>query len=462
MILPNGVSVICCGLDHWFKRESEDNESIDRQEFQVDEWRLAARLDVEHFYLPPDYRIVSRHDPQTNGYLTIPFLRFPQWHYCPSCGLMRKIPLVNKGRLKCIECQTKGWTRYIVQVPFVAMCDAGHIQDFPWVEWVYRTSNPPQDHPPMRLVSTGGMTLAGQKVKVDGGPERTLAGITNANPNGKETDLSNTLDASKVPFLCQGHRPWLGSEEGKGCGRPLRGTLRSASNVYFAQIYSSIYLPRSENTIVAEAIVLLEQPPICTFLSIFTSAGGKPTPENLRQLYREILSNFTDKQLEIAIDIVCGGVSSCQQKQQIAGDDAETSFRRQEYDTLVEAADFDYLVLRPADLKQYEPVCSQFFAHVTLIHKLRETRAFTGFTRVFADTDSSMGELQTMLRLTPPEHNWLPANVVFGEGIFLTFNEDKLKEWEALPGVQQRVRPLVKRYLELRQSRHLRDRHIGY
>ena len=166
----------------------------------------------------------------------------------------------------------------IVQVPFVAMCDAGHIQDFPWIEWVYGTANPPPNPSPMRLHSTGGMTLAGQKVKVDGGPERTLAGITNANPDGTDTELSRTLDNSRTPFLCSGHRPWLGTEEGEGCGRPLRGTLRSAANVYFGQIHNSIYLPRSDDTTVAEVITLLEQPPLSTFLAIFTGAGGSPTP----------------------------------------------------------------------------------------------------------------------------------------------------------------------------------------
>ena len=104
MILPDGVSVICGGIDHWFKHESGDVENIDQREYQVDEWRLAARLGVEHFYLPPDHRRVRRHDPPTNSYLTVPFLRFPQWHYCTRCGLMRRLPLVTKGRIKCQEC----------------------------------------------------------------------------------------------------------------------------------------------------------------------------------------------------------------------------------------------------------------------------------------------------------------------------------------------------------------------
>jgi hypothetical protein len=459
MILPDGVSVICGGLDHWFKHESGDAENIDQREYQVDEWRLAARLGVSHFYLPPDYRRVHHHEPQTNGYLTVPFLRFPQWHYCTRCGLMRRIPLVTKGRIKCAECEARGWTRYIVQVPFVAMCDAGHIQDFPWIEWVYGTAAPPQNPPPMRLHSTGGMTLAGQKVKVDGGPERTLAGITNA--SGMDTELSRTLDSSKTPYLCPGLCPWLGMEEGEGCGRPLRGTLRSAANVYFAQIHNSIYLPRSDDTTVAEAISLMEQPPVSTFMGILTGAGVTPAAAQLRKQFADLVSAFSDHQLDLAIGTVCGGSGAQPQRQRAVGDDLETGFRRQEYDTLIASADFDQLVLNPADPKRYAASFSRYFANVTLVHKLRETRALTGFTRVFADTDRDLADLQGMLHHTELPDKWLPAYMVFGEGVFLTLDEQRLQQWEALPAIQQRVQPLAARYHALRQARHLRDRRLG-
>jgi hypothetical protein len=461
MVLPDGVSVICGGLDHWFKHESGDAENIDQREYQIDEWRLSTRLGVEHFYLPPDHRRVRRHDPPTNSYLTVPFLRFPQWHYCTRCGLMRKLPLVTKGRIKCQECETQNWTRYLVQVPFVAMCDAGHIQDFPWIEWVFQTANPPQNPPPMRLVSTGGMTLAGQKIKVDGGPERTLAGITNASPDGTDTELSRLLDNSKAPFVCPGIRPWLGTEQGEGCGRPLRGSLRSAANVYFAQVHNSIYLPRGEDATVAEVISLLEQPPLSTFIGILTGAGVTPTCAQLRKQYGELLGAFHDRQIEAAVGTICGSSVSGQLAQRAAGDDAETGFRRQEYDTLVGAADYDQLVLRPADLRRYNPAFSRHFEHVTLVHKLRETRTLTGFTRVFADTDRDPAQLQRMLRLDVPQEKWLPAYVVFGEGVFLTLNECRLREWESRVDVQQRIQPLVARFYAMRQTRHLRDRRVG-
>ena len=59
---------------------------------------------------------------------------------------------------------------------------------------------------------------------------------------------------------------------------------------------------------------------------------------------------------------MCGGLRARQQRQQAAGDDAETGFRRQEYDTLIAAADFDQLVLRPADLSRYAADFSRYFA----------------------------------------------------------------------------------------------------
>ncbi|MFG1495172.1 DUF1998 domain-containing protein [Saccharospirillum sp. HFRX-1] len=461
MVLPDGVSVICAGLDHWFKHESGDNGNIIQEEYLVDEWRLAERLNVENFYLPPDHRRTRRHDPQTNSYLTIPFLRFPQWHYCSRCGLMRKLSLITKGRLKCAECQARGWTSYIVQVPFVAMCDSGHIQDFPWVEWVYRSSNPPVTAPSMRLLSSGGMTLAGQKVKVDGGPERTLAGITNASPDGNSTELSRTLDSNKTLFLCSGARPWLGTEHGEGCCRPLRGTLRSAANVYFAQVHSSIYLPRSDDSAVAEVISLIEAPPISTFVGIFQGMGIIPEPGQLREQFPELLAAFLDRQVKLAIDIVCSATLEKNRKSRVVDDDVETGFRRQEHDVLIAAADFDQLVLKPANLNKYDSGFSQYFSSVTLVHKLRETRAFSGFTRVFADTESDMSYLQGMLRLSPPDKKWLPANVVYGEGIFLTLDEQRLRRWEGKPEVQKRVQPLIARYHALCQSRRLHSRNIG-
>ena len=247
---PDGIGLIAAGLDHWYKDQKE--REIDHAEFQFGEWRLKQRLGVDHFRLPPDFRKPQKGAKIPNVGLKVPFLRFPQWHYCSSCKRMKKIPLITRGRQKCLECQKKGNTRYLVQVTFVAICERGHLQDFPWREWVHRLGNP-DCQKSLRLVSTGGASLAAQKVKCDCGVERSLSSITIARPDGT-TILSSTLEEGENEYLCQGVRPWLGTEEGEPCGSSLRGSLRNASNVYFANVYSAIYLPRSQNETLQQLI----------------------------------------------------------------------------------------------------------------------------------------------------------------------------------------------------------------
>ena len=108
MILPDGTSVICGGLDHWFKHEIRRcREYRSEENIEVDEWRLAARLNVDHFYLPPDHRRVRRREPPRTVISPFHSLRFPQWHYCTRCGFMRRLPLVTKGRIKCPDCEAQ-------------------------------------------------------------------------------------------------------------------------------------------------------------------------------------------------------------------------------------------------------------------------------------------------------------------------------------------------------------------
>ena len=91
-VLKGGVSVIACGLDYWYER-STHSSSASTKEFEVREYRLEKILKVNHFKLPPDFR---EGDSVPNSYLTIPFLRFPRWHVCSSCGRMQQKRFIDK------------------------------------------------------------------------------------------------------------------------------------------------------------------------------------------------------------------------------------------------------------------------------------------------------------------------------------------------------------------------------
>lgn len=60
-----------------------------------------------------------------------------------------------------------------------------------------------------------------------------------------------------------------------------------------------------------------------------------------------------------------------------------------------------------------------------LINKLRETRAFVGFSRIFPQDAGDLKSYRENL-LLDKKTNWLPAYVNRGEGIFIELKGDRL------------------------------------
>jgi hypothetical protein len=136
---PGDESLMTCGLDvWWFALEDCPHE------MRVIEERLQKRLGVSHFRLPPEYR-ESGPGVEHPG-LKVPFVRFPRWHYCPRCGAMEKLQIYSRPQ-KCkgpiysqMSCHDiLEWRRSrLIPVRFIAVCQNGHVEDFPFMEWVHR------------------------------------------------------------------------------------------------------------------------------------------------------------------------------------------------------------------------------------------------------------------------------------------------------------------------------------
>jgi hypothetical protein len=471
--VPGGTSMIISGLDFWYKNR-DGSDINDPEEFKFEEWRLQELLQVSHFRLPPDYRdSKSPGKDALNLQITIPAFRFPTWHFCPDCKLLKEWPMVKRGRggrIKCPKCEDKNKTRYMFQVPFVAMCELGHIQDFPWREWVHSSLNS-LCQGDLRLIATGSATLAGQKVKCDEcGKERNLVGITTSktSSSGKTiTTLSKSLSPDEE-FLCRGLKPWLGQNCSEPCNAPVKGSLRSASNVYFAQIRSSIYLPRVEDRRLQELEDLLSNPPISTYSNQLIGLGVKlnKVSESVKASYPRPLANYTIVQITTILEIFQSKQAAAIEDQATKpsvrlDEDEQTAFRRNEYEGLKKDRDDLLLKITSGDLRAYTPLVRNFFSRIMLVDKLQETRALAGFTRVYPENDLNAYQRQQKLVKTPIsaiEGNWLPAYKVYGEGIFFEFDEEKIKIWENK--AEGRVKPLVDRYQQLQVNRRLRERKI--
>jgi hypothetical protein len=469
-VLVNGTSVITAGLDHWY--EVDDQSELAMEEYQEHDWRLESRLKVSEFRLPPDYRRSAQGSDSRNVRLTVPVLRFPRWSFCLYCKRLELSKLTMKTLVECPdkEHDDKKYKPKMSQVPFVAICARGHLDDFPFDKWVHRSANP-SCAGTLRLVSRGGGGLEGQVVTCDDcKSERSLRGVTEARFDKKDgeehTNLSDQLVSCEQPYLCGGARPWLAQLDGV-CDQPIRGALRAAGNVYFPKVESSIYLPRREGAVSEEVHQLLRHPAVSTtFNNVFQLGCDEISGGQLRQLLErnippELFAPISDDELLAAYQDQFGiGESSGEEPTEAPVDTesltSDDIWRHPEYLKIRETPEDDFLATSDPGL-HYD--LANHLSRVRSVDVLRETRALRGFTRV-RDGELKLTEGKAMLRRAslPPTQDWLPAYVVKGEGIYFELEGARLAAWESSAKAQARAQLITDHYGSVASQRGLQVR----
>ncbi|SKC61736.1 DUF1998 domain-containing protein [Plantibacter cousiniae (nom. nud.)] len=468
-VLVNGTSVITAGLDHWY--EADEVSTLAIEEYQEHDWRLEARLRVSEFRLPPDYRYQGGGSDQRNVKLTVPVLRFPRWCFCMYCKRLELSTLTMQQQVTCPDNEhaNKPYKPRMSQVPFVAICTQGHLDDFPFNNWVHR-SHTPSCAGTLRLVSRGGGGLEGQVVTCDAcGNERSLRGITEARySNGEEhTNLTDQLVSAADPYFCAGARPWLAQLEG-ACGEPLRGALRAAGNVYFPKVESSIYLPRKEGAVSAEMHDLMRHPAVSgTMRTLHGIFGADLKVELLRQnllrnLPPELFGPIADDELMAGYRDLLGvgeppSIAADENGAELLTGDDE--WRYPEFQHIRETPKDDYLsATDPGIHRDLE----SHLERVRSVDVLRETRALRGFTRVRDDVlKLTSGKALLRRKPLPPVQDWLPAYVVKGEGIYFELDPDRLAAWEGRAEVQARADKLTAHFGAVASQRGLQYRTLS-
>ncbi|TQM31297.1 uncharacterized protein DUF1998 [Nocardia bhagyanarayanae] len=486
-VLVNGTSVITAGLDHWYS--VDDPTQLELDEYQAQDWRLEARLRVREFRLPPDYRPRQRGKDLRNTNLSVPVLRFPRWSFCMYCKRLELSPLTMAQPVECPDSKHKqdadGRKKRpprMSQVPFIAICAHGHLDDFPFREWVHR-SHSPGCRGTLRLESRGGGGLEGQVVVCDPSSmpkgcsaERSLDGIMNSHWENQveRTHLTDQLAADERPFYCTGSRPWLAELDGS-CSQPIRGALRGAGNVYFPKVESSIYLPRQVGAVSAELHKLMNRADVRPILRILNRIDGAGvTAAQIRaELPHELFKPMTDHELLAGYRDMFGhgsfGDSGSLDDSMAGGnEDAEDAvetltgndeWRYPEYQLLREIPVDD--LLTSTDPGVHEEL-SSFLDRVRRLETLTETRALRGFTRVRDEgLKLTRGKRLLRRRQLPIEHDWLPAYVVKGEGIYLELDQQRLEDWEQRPKVIARSQKIIDHHSNVARQRGLQQRQIS-
>ena len=393
--------------------------------------RLATRLGVREFREPPPK---PERGEQIPGADWLPYIRFPQWHFCSRCRSLKKAglhtpwrptcdnahqsPYLRKGQKPCATLSEKKQLR-MVPLRFLVACPAGHIEDFPWVEWAHAEKGQPIvrghgcENPILYFYPSKIGGLAGLFVSCETcNTRRSLMGTTGRN--------------GLRGFTCDGHRPWLGEDGKETCTLPPDQSMfvlqRGASNIYFPIVRSSILIPPFSSRVHVVAK---------TWERALTSSRTDG------ELSRDVFEVIARKE-GVDVDQLISAVRRGDPSEVDATD--ETQFRNAEYAALhQERRDNDDLLLcRPQEIGKYTGPIRDWFTSVSLVEKLAETRALIGFHRIDPGAHNPAA-------LSQEHPNWLPAFRVLGEGIFLGFNTERLSE--LADRIRSHLTPLLQRIL---------------
>jgi len=405
-------SVMMGGIDFW------SSDTIN----EVHEPNLERALNVTSFRTPATVE-------QSYTGKDLPYSLFPTWLVCPKCHRLAPSELFSGGIAnsekiaRCPDCKKK-----VHPARLIVACRHGHIDDFPWEEWVKHGTTPCNcARPALELVSSGRTASLGDlivKCKNNGcGGRRTLAGAT---------------EAKNLNFMtCSGKRPWLADTD--PCTEKVTPLQRGASNVYFPVSTSVISIPPWSRAIQAE---------LNRYWSSLKFVPDHALGETIKGM------NLPDK-LGISIDDILAAIQ--ERKSLSAGEGSEkiseADIRKREYLALSKPQNSsnsqDDFKTRPAKI---HPSLQPYFSNIVLVDRLREVRALLGFSRINPpDPDPNSRFGATLAPLARSRQDWLPAIEVHGEGIFVEFDIRAVENWVSKNKslVYPRVQLLNKNYEDL-------------
>lgn len=430
-----GIPNIICGLDYWFVKQENGRLEEIPEAISINlivEPRLTNILKVSTLRQPPKY-IFDKDNIKLSG-LKIHTHRFPRWYVNNTSGDLRRFNLESKK----IE---KGAWR---PVRFIAVCEAGHISDFPWKEWLSCTCNNDMG---LKLNDAGGVDLTSIKISCKNCNKwKSLAGATFINLENGESGLL------KAGINCSGQRPWLGENcINEYCEKPLAAVLINQSNIYFAKTISSIFLPDLDADPLTKKIqdIITNSEKLSPASVMFKLGYKEMGIEIIKRIITEECGDLplpSDETIIEAFENIGSGRSSSSPSPiPLTNDSVLLAFRRTEYNILrnsiTEGISNELCVISsdvPSSLQK-------FFTKVNLIEKLRETRVFYGFDRLIRSENPLEGmpevAIKQLFMKTPGSETWLPAVKNYGEGIYLELSELTIQKW-----LQNNSEWLQKRY----------------
>jgi len=413
--LPN-FPVLVRGLDDWRYDTMPEWEPLIEPRLLAAVGKLLG-APVKDLRPPPWLEDVPGDVTGQASRVGVPVIPFPQWLRCTACNRLAPMDSATWGfvndkprrpdeaKFFHQDCSRKKRRPLAVAARFVLACVRGHLDDFPYREFVHRGGACPEaSHPALMMDDYGGNRGANVMIRCTRCPAKR--NISQAMGRRGEESLP----------ACRGRHPHLNTWE--ACdARPL-AIVVGASNTWFAQTLSTLAVPATgASELQTKVTQLWEQLQNVANSQILDAFW--PLPQF------QVLHKWPKGEVLDAIEQ--------HRKESEAGGDQQKEYPdllTPEWEIFTSSPPpdpTDDFALRrggvPAGL-------SSLFSDVVQAERLREVRALTGFTRLDAP-DPQDPDLIVRAPLARDKPSWVPASEVRGEGIFLRVEESVLPEWES-------------------------------
>lgn len=450
--LPH-LSVVVQGLDYWDYKSATT-------EYELTEPRLLQRVrqvmgpHVKQLRATPH----SDADDDEANRVGVPVTPFPRWMRCTGCRLLAGIndsgtvpfKFENSNKYRPDEARfahdcrptapggKKARQPTVVPARFVLACTAGHLDEFPFVEYVHNGGECAKGREGrLEMLDPGGNYGSQISIRCSCGERRTM----------RDALRHHRVHGSTALPGCRARHPHLGWFDPKGCTAPVRAMVLGASNQWFSLLTKALYIPELGNDIA----VLVERH--WGYLSKVDSPG------TLGFALSAIPALAPLKEHDVAA--VWKEIESRQAATEaIPEEDIDLTAR--EYQALVDPSkarndDRDFT----ADVVASPPAWTGLIAKVVRLSRLRETKALVGFTRVDAP---EWGEPDSSQRapLSREPKSWVPAATTHGEGIFLVVRTDVIAEWEKTAANSPHLAKLRDAHVRWRTNRAMPGPHEDF
>lgn len=407
--LPN-ISAMVMGLDDWAQLRCAEVVE-DRLLLAV---RVALGPQVAKMIAPP----MPPESSQSNSFLNdedsrigVPVAPFPRWLRCPACQLLAPVASslfdfkcdpyrMDRARFVHSNCQRLEKPT-VVPARFLVACQQGHLDDFPWVDFVHRGGDCAR--PLLRMVEYG---VSGEAADIE-------ISCSDCGAKRRMSDAFGEGAVSSMP-TCRGRRPHLRDFEEEGCGLATRTIGLGASNMWFGTTRNALSIPVEGDGLIQrvdEHWGLLKNVQDPSGLKLLRTIGQLPSFTDVDDT--KLFEGIQQRHAGVVPNVDASDLKGPEWRVLIDPDNAKKTK--------------DFVLRNVAFPKGFDAL-----NRVVLAERLREVTALIGFTRLESSNEYGTGaEVLGPGRasITRQSATIVPAGEVRGEGIFLSFSEARIHEW---------------------------------